>query len=720
MILKRTLLATAFAAAVTFGGAIVSSQAMAQAPKASDEPASFVADEMTHDQKQGIITARGNVEVNQQDRTLLADSISYNQTTDTITATGNVALHQPTGDILFADRMEVTGDLKNGMIEDLLAVMADRSRFAAKHATLVNDETMTMDRAMYSACEQCREDPGRPLVWQLKAIKIVHDRTEKIITYKHAWMEIFGMPVVYTPYLSYPDPTVKRKSGFLTPGWGGSSDLGFVARTPYFYVIDDNSDVTITPIITSKEYGAVKSDYRQRFFDGEIDATASVAYDSQETGHGHIKSKARFDIDPTWRWGVDLNATSSDTYMRRYGFGGESTLTSKAYVEAFRGNNYASFSTMAFQGLQADDEAEETPFVFPVAEYSHQSDPDKYGAYNTLDLNLTMLTRQNGNDATRISVRPSWNIQHIAPKGDIYKLSATLGLDFFNTSNLSAQSIPTGEYNGSALRVYPELALDWRWPFARRTGTVTEVLEPIAQFIVSPYGGNSYKMPNEDSQDFDFNDANLFSANRFTGYDRVESGPRANYGLKWNLIGDNGGSSSFMVGQSYRLSDDDTFKAGSGLEENFSDIVGRVEVSPGDHLNLLYRTRMDKSSLEFRRHEVSMDGKIEGFSYDANYVLFDHQKDSEFDGRQELTYDFSQEITKFWTTSITGVRDMSDHGGQRSMGLGLVYEDECIIFDSTLSRSFYQDREIEPTDQIMFRVVFKTLGEVRTDISPSN
>ncbi|MCW8915629.1 MAG: LPS assembly protein LptD [Magnetovibrio sp.] len=720
MILKHTFLAPIFAAAVFFGGVIVSSQTLAQSPQGNDKPASFVADEMTHDQKLGIITARGNVEVNQEDRTLIADVISYDQNNDTITASGNVALHQPTGDILFAESMEVTGDLKNGAIEDLLAVMADRSRFAAKRATLVNNETMTMDRAMYSACEQCREDPGRPLVWQLKAVKIVHDRTEKIITYKHAWMEIFGMPVVYTPYLSYPDPTVKRKSGFLTPGWGGSSDLGFVAKTPYFYVIDDNTDVTITPIVTSKEYGALSSEYRQRFMDGEIDTVASVAYDSKEVAHGHIKSKSRFDIDETWRWGLDLNATSSDTYMRRYGFGGESTLTSKAYLEAFRGNNYTSFSTMTFQGLQADDDGDTTPLVFPVAEYYHQSDPDKYGAYNTLDLNLTMLTRKESNDATRISVRPSWNIQHIAPKGDIYKLSATFGLDFFNASNLTAESIPTGKYNGSALRVYPELAMDWRWPFAKRTGTVTEVLEPIAQFIVSPYGGNSYKMANEDSQDFDFNDANLFSTNRFTGYDRVESGPRANYGLKWNLVGDNGGSSSVMVGQSYRLSDDDTFQAGSGLEDNFSDIVGRIEVSPGDHLNLLYRTRLDKSSLEFRRNEIGVNGKIEGFKYNTNYVLFDHQQDSEFDGRQELTYSFGQEINDFWTTTLTGVRDMSDNGGQRSMGLGLEYDDECLTFDTKLSRTFYQDREIEPTDQIMFRVVFKTLGEVRTDVSPTN
>ncbi|MEG3618943.1 LPS assembly protein LptD [Magnetovibrio sp. PR-2] len=723
MLVKSTYLISALCAALVYCGVSLSA-ALAQAPAQEEQPARFVADEMSHDQELGIIIATGHVEVNQNDRTLLADAINYNQNTDTITATGNVALHQPSGDILFADKFEITGDLKNGVIEDLMAVMADQSRFAAQRAQLVNDETMTMERAVYSPCEQCKEDPGRPLVWQLKAVKIVHDRTEKVITYRHAWMEVFGFPVAYTPYLSYPDPSVKRKSGFLTPNWGGSSDLGFVARTPYFYVMDDHSDLTVTPIMTSQELGALAGEYRHRFMDGSIDAFASVAYDSDGTAHGHIESETRFELDDTWRWGLDLNGSSTDTYMRRYGFGGHNTLTSKAYIEGFRGNNYGSLSTVTYQGLRADDDQKTTPLVMPILEYAHQGEADKYGAYNTLDVHMSSITRSEGVDSNRITIRPSWNLQHIAPKGDIYKLSATMGLDFFNTSELSAPANRSNAtngsstYNGSALRAYPELSMDWRWPFAKRTNSVTEVIEPIAQFVVSPYGGNSWKMSNEDSQDFDFNDANLFSANRFTGYDRVESGPRVNYGMKWGLVGDGGGFTSVLVGQSYRLAEDDTFATNSGLEDNFSDLVGRLEVSPGDHLSLLYRTRMDRSSLEFHRNEIGLNGQVSGFNYDVNYSMFDRHDDSEFSGRQEISYNLTQELSEFWKGRLAGVRDLTDDGGPRSNTLGFTYEDECLTFDTTLQRTYYQDREIKPTDSIMFRVVFKTLGEVRTDVSP--
>lgn len=713
MVLKRTLLTCLTAAWLCAGGA------PAFAQQGGDAPATFAADEMTHDKELSTITARGHVEVNQGGRTLLADAISYDQTNDIIRATGNVTLHRPNGDVLFAEMMEISGDLKNGLIEDFRAVMADRSRFAASRAELVNDETMTLDRAVYSPCQPCQEDPSRPLLWQLKAVRVVHDRVNKVVEYENAWLEFAGVPVLYTPYLTHPDPSVKRKSGLLPPRMGGSSDLGFVARVPYFYVLDEYSDLTLTPILTSKENGGVVGEYRERFTKGEVNAEASVAYDSTGNALGHVNATSRFNINESWRLGADLHRASASTYMRRYGLGNDPVLTSQAFVEGFRGKNYATVNAMAFQDLRAGANSETSPLVLPMAQYNHQGEANRFGAYNTLDAQMVMLQRETGTDATRISVRPAWNLPYIAPKGDIYKLSATMGVDFFHTQGLSAPDARGGTYNGAALRVNPEIAFDWRWPLARRSGAVTEVIEPIGQIVASPYGGNSYKMANEDSQELDLNDTNLFSTNRFTGYDRVEGGPRANYGLKWAVYGDGGGSTSVLVGQSYRLATDDTFQAGSGLENHFSDYIARVQMSPGPHLNLLYRTRLDKNTWDFKRNEVGVSGKLGWFGYRSDFVFFDRQQDSEFTGRKELSYGFKADITDTWSTNLSGVRDLSTNGGQRSSRLGLAYEDECFRFESDLSRTFYLDREIKPTDAIMFRLVFKTLGEVTSSVLPT-
>lgn len=684
----------------------------------ADQAATFSADEVTHDQELNTITARGNVEVNQGGQTLYADTISYDQRNDIIHANGNITLHRPNGEVMFAEKMEISGDLRDGLIEDFRAIMTDKSRFAAKRAQLVNDETLTLDRAVYSPCQACQDDPTRPLLWQLKAVKVVHDRVNKTVKYSHAWLEFAGVPILYTPYLSHPDPSVKRKSGFIAPRVGNSTDLGTMVQTPYFYVLDDYSDVTLTPILTTSNHNGAAGEYREKFTKGEIKSTGSLVYNSNSNAGdimGHIAATSRFDLNESWRFGADVNRTTTDTYMRRFGFGNDPMLTSKLFVEGFRGNNYANVSAMSFQDLRASSVSDESPVVLPMAQFSHQGETQRFGAYNTLDANLVKITRSQGTDSTRISVKPGWTLPYTAPKGDVYKLSATMGVDFFHTQALAVPAARGDTYNGAALRVNPELAFDWRWPLAKRDGTVTQVIEPIGQVIVSPYGGNSYKMANEDSQDFDFNDTNLFSTNRFTGYDRVESGPRTNYGIQWGAYGDNGGSTSVLIGQSYRLSKDDTFQTGSGLENNFSDYIGRVRVSPGEHLDLLYRTRVDKKTLDFKRNELGLSGSKGWFRYGADFVSFARQQGSEFNGRKELSYRLGAQVTDFWSTRLAGVRDLSANGGQRSNLFGLTYDDECFRFDATMSRTFYLDREIKPNDSIMFLFVFKTLGEITTN-----
>ena len=177
----------------------------------------------------------------------------------------------------------------------------------------------------------------------------------------------------------------------------------------------------------------------------------------------------------------------------------------------------------------------------------------------------------------------------------VFTLSAELIGDFYNTNNLEV----TGQENISnfAHRLVPQVALDWRYPFVSSDANVHKMFEPIATFVISPYGGNSANIPNEDSQNVAFDDTNLFSKNRFSGLDRIEGGPRINYGFKWGAFGKGGGSTSLLLGQSYRYKKDDTFVVGSGLEDNFSDIVGRLQASPGPKFNVFYRTRLKKDNL---------------------------------------------------------------------------------------------------------------------------
>jgi LPS-assembly protein len=679
----------------------------------------LTADEVTYDRESGTVTARGNVEVSRDDRTLLADEITYAQTTDVLSASGNVSLLEPTGEVLFASRVELSGDLKDGIVEDIRVILEDLARIAANGARLSADDTTEMRRAVYSPCDLCPDDPTRPPLWQIKAVKVVHDKKRKMIEYSDAWMEIAGVPVAYTPYFSHPDPTVRRRSGFLAPSVGGSSDLGLIAQVPYYYVIDEHSDLTATPIYTDKEGPLLAAEYRRMFQHGRIEVSGSITEDSEDDVRGHIFGEGRLDIDETWRAGIDVERSSDDTFLRRYGFNQQSEfqqseLTSRVFAEGFRKRNYMAINAYAFQGLREFDDPGTTPWVFPMLDYNHVGEVDRYGGRPSLDANLMALTRTGGTDTRRLSVRGGWQRPFVGAIGDLLSVEASFQGDLYHVDSLDRGGTD-GEFSGVTGRFVPQVAMNWRYPLAKTSGTISQSIEPIAQVIVSPYGGNPNAIPNEDSQDFEFDETNLFSTNRFTGVDRVESGPRVNYGLRWGVFGNKGGSTTILVGQSYRLKSDDTFADQSGLDDDLSDIVARAHVSPRGHLDVYYRTRLDKDDLSARRNEVKLSAGPPALRLNADYVFFERQADSEFPAREELTTSVSAQFSRYWRGQVSAKSDLAD-SEMRSAGLGLTYEDECLVFSTNLTRTFFEDRDLKPTDAILFSVTFKTLGEVATKV----
>ena len=177
----------------------------------------MTADQLTYDEATDTVIASGNVEVAQGDRVLRAARIHYRQGDGVVTASGDVALREPGGEVLFADSVELTGDLRNGVIHRLGILMADNARIVAGGARRVDGNRTVMRKAVFSPCELCPDEPARPPLWQIKAGTVVHDQTDRDLTYYDASLEFFGVPVLYTPYFRHPDPSVTRRSGFLSP-----------------------------------------------------------------------------------------------------------------------------------------------------------------------------------------------------------------------------------------------------------------------------------------------------------------------------------------------------------------------------------------------------------------------------------------------------------------------------------------------------------------------
>lgn len=679
------------------------------------------ADELRYDDELGLVVAAGHVEIAQGERVLLADTVSYNQRADVVTASGNVVLLEPSGEVLFADYVELADELKRGIVRGLRMRLTDGSRLAAAGGQRRGAIT-EMRKVVYSPCELCPDEPERLPLWQLRAQRVIHDKRTRDIIYNNVFLEVFGLPVAYTPYFRHPDPTVKRRSGLLTPTYGSSSFLGATLQVPYYVNIAPYRDVTFAPIITTKEGVVLAGEYREQISKGRFLWNGSITRVDRrddsgeriggEKTRGHIEGKGFFDIDETWRWGFDVARSTDDTYLRRYKFSDADTLTSRLFAEGFRERTYASGTAYLFQGLRPEDDPGETPIIAPLLDYNFVGEPGARGGRYSIDANLMVLTRTDGADSRRLSLAAGWRLPYTAPAGDVYTLTASLRGDAYHVDNVPHPGRPTEPtQRGLTGRIWPKLALDWRFPFARQEGTVRQLIEPIVIAVVTPFGGNPEMIPNEDSLEFEFDDTNLFSLERFRGLDRVEGGPRLNYGLKLGAFTAAGAQITALIGQSYRVKDDSTFAVGTGLDRNFSDLVGRLTVSPSPLFDLAYRFRWDRDNLASRRNEVDALIGSERLRLSIGYIFLADAPGAaeELGRREELALSGQAEITHLWTVTADTRRDLTGDG-TISSGASVIYEDECVVLSVRLARRFTRDRDVTPDTSLRFRVTLKNLG----------
>ena len=681
-------------------------------PIDTDEPVLFNADELIYDRDIGVITARGAVEFSQEGRILLADTVSYSPGQDVVTATGNVILLEPSGETLFAQYMELDGEMKEGVVRDIRVLLQDNARIAATGARRSGGNFTEMASAVYSRCETCTEDPNRPLVWQIRAKRVSHDQARQTVEYKDAVLDMFGLPVFYTPYFSHPDPTVKRRSGFLTPTFGSSTDTGFQMRSRYYWALAPSYDLTTTPIITEKAGAGMHGEYRQRFDNGILVIDASALQDGKQENQSHIDATGRFDIDDHWRWGVDVERASSHDYQKIYGFGAPSLLTSSIYQEGFYGRSYARLEAFSFQSLNKNDDPGKSPLVLPEVEYNYVGEPDRNGAFFTFDGGLRVLTRDEGSNSQRVSTRNAWVVPHIGPLGDVTRLTASVQTNAYGVQNHTRRY--KNDFDGMTARIHPQLAVDWRYPVYMQRGSATHVIEPITMAALAPAGGNTEEIPNEDSRAVELDDVNIFSHNRFGGKDRLEDGARVSYGLQWTVIGEEGGSSHVLVAQSLRSLDNDTFSVSSGLSDRLSDIVGRVQVEPVGPLDVVYRFRADKDDGSFARNHLTLSTAYDSIFFSMNYFNARHQTGSDsFPEREELSAYTSFDVAKGWKLNTSATRDLTGKGRTVKAGFGARYEDECFLFSLNFGRNFTKTSRSNHTDTLYLQLSFKTLGDAQ-------
>ncbi len=166
------------------------------------------------------------------DYVLIARRVTYNRATDMMRAEGEIRIREPGGNILEADILELQNRFRDGFAEHLRLLLTNQAVVTASYAKRRDGYLTVYERVTYTRCRTCVTEAGTP-AWQLVASETTHDESEGTLHHRDARLELLGVPVFYWPYLSHPDPTVKRRSGFLIPRFSHSTVFGFGYEQPY-------------------------------------------------------------------------------------------------------------------------------------------------------------------------------------------------------------------------------------------------------------------------------------------------------------------------------------------------------------------------------------------------------------------------------------------------------------------------------------------------------
>lgn len=745
---------------VAYGQAAAPEQRLAQnVPQ--DAKLLLSANELVYNRDAQLVSAVGGVQINYGGYKMVAQRVEYNQKTGRMMAVGNIELVSPDGNRIYADNLDVTDNFADGFIHALRIETSDNTRLAAETGQRVGGTVMILNKGVYTACLPCAENPERPPFWQVKAERVIQNGEKHTIRLERARFELLGHPIAFIPAFEVPDNTVKRKSGFLFPTMSVSQNLGFGVSVPYYYVISPSMDATVTGTGYTAQGFMLEGEFRQRFENGThvlriagIDQMnpgnfSPSTSDADVKQRGMISSKADFRINPRWAFGWDVMAQSDNNFSRTYKLRGlsQSTRANQAYLTGLGKRNYFDMRAFYFDVQDADKNnvaEDQQAVVYPTLDYHYVAPQPLMGGELSADVNLTNISRSHDDfynlagfdrfrglegETSRLTAELQWKRTFVTPAGVlITPLLAARGDALSLNMNEPTGYLGNYDDSSSATRSMLTAGLEVRYPILVSTSNSTHIFEPIAQVYARPDEQLAGRLPNEDAQSFVFDATNLFDRDKFSGYDRIEGGTRANIGVQYTGSFDSGYKLRGVFGQSFQLAGDNSFDsadlvnvgADSGLENTRSDYVGLGGIETPFGVSVAASYRLDQEDFSIKRSDLTAGYQNDTFQGQMIYTHVSAQPEYGYaEDNDEVQTTGSVKFKDYWSI-FGGIAWDLNNDVVSKRTLGLSYEDECTIFTIAYTDKRDTSQESASDWTIGARLTFRTLGDINFGNNVSN
>lgn len=646
------------------------------------------------------LVAQGHVQVFYQGKTLSAQSLVYDETADRLLIEGPIVLSDGSANKVLASQADMAADLTEGILTSARLVLAEQLQLAAANLQRVEGRYSVLNKVVASSCKICKA--GATPLWEIRAKRVVHDAQGQQLYFDNAQLRFGGIPVFYIPRLRMPDPNLQRTTGFLMPSLRSSSLFGTGLRLPYFITIGKSRDLTLTPFFSTKGTKTLEFRYRQVFNKGSISLTGSGSRDSLLEGRnrGYMQATGNFALPAGFSLGLRGEIVSDPAYLLDYGYPAIDRLDSRAEISRTKRNEYISGRFISLHSIRESDYNASLPSLVGDMTFARRFSLTPTGGMGKFQIQAHSHARSStvitdtyadgiadGRDLSRISLRADWRRNFYLSNGLQLAVLGETAADFYTISQDAL-------YQGSKTRLHGAVATELRWPWVKsQSAGASHLIEPVAQLVLASNSRSS--IPNEDSVLVEFDEGNLFALSRFPGSDAVEDGARANLGLNYLRSDPKGWSLGVTAGRVVRADDPHLFSPGSGLNGLRSNwmLAAQLDTSKLKLTNRL----LFNDDFGVTKAELAAQVAVAKLGLTVGYV---HTVADPSESRnipiREATLASSYALTRNWTGSLGSRYDFESKRMANANG-SLVFRNECLLVDLSLSRRFTSSTSVSPT-----------------------
>ena len=590
----------------------------------------------------------------------------------------------------------------------------NKPRIFSNAISIKNSESNFI-KSVFTTCNYRKNDKCPP--WELRAKNIKHDNLKKTLYYDNVVIKVYDVPVLFLPKLAHPDPTVKRRSGFLVPSYSDTKNLGAGINIPYFWALNNDKDLTIKNKLFVKEHPLFLGEYRQAFLNSDLtlDFGYTGGYKKESStkkkgdkSHFFSKFKKDYNFSENKKANLEINtqSISNKKYLKLYRI--ESALIDNYQISSLKNSikyeyydderdQLFNLRSSVFTDI-SDDYNDKYEYILPEINFNKNIYSNNFG-YGSFNSNIK-ISNYDTNKFEKFFINDlDWTYDKIFGTlpydGKFLTSLKNVNYEVKNISNLKEEL--THEFFG-AIGYLASLDLK-----KENTKNSSHLLTPKILFKYAP---NYMKKV---TGDYNLYNKNIFSLDRINSSTSLEGGASITYGFDYIKSFKNDNNLNFSIGQIINEKKTDKNKPDtSSLDKRFSDIVGDLNFEK-NNFQFNYKYSLDQNFKEMNYNEIESKYSLGMINFNVSYL-----KEEQISDPKEYVKS-SIEIKKGGNglLSLSNKRNIITNSSE-FYDLSYEYINDCLRAGLVYRREFYNDSELEAENSLLFKITLSPLGDLNS------